>query len=556
MKRIAPLLFLIVLIAAAPRIVGLWHGFPFLYYPDEEIFIGHAIRFGIGDLNPHWYNYPHLYMYLIFAVDIAYFLIMKVAGVLPDVAAFSLNYILYPWKFYLIGRTLSALMGIMGAVCLFFAAREIAGRWAGAIAALALAAYGSHMNSSRMAVADATMCFFVCLSFAFICAFISRRKWHWFYLAVIASALGVTTKYNAGFLIFALAPALLLTPGAGGARARAKAAVISTFLGIGFMFLGSPYLFLDFNSFYTGFGKEYSYIEMGWLGTEGVENGWLYHLGTLWKYFKPPLFILSFGGLFWSLFVRRNWAATVLAIAFAVPFWYLGTRKIYSPHYLFPILPVLCISAGLAFAEIRRGLEKTRLSKTKATLVCVALISILIAPPWLSGFREGIILNREDNRTVARDWTIKNIPEGSFIALEAWGPQLGIERDEIEQKYRNALEKEPGKVDFYRLRLEKGMFSPFRLYGLNNSESDSLMEKVKDSSRYDFQALLEMGVGYVIINESMYLRYKKFPDLYPVHNMFYEILEEKADKLKEFSSVPSRPGPGIVIYRMPAENRE
>ncbi len=551
MKRMPLILMIVVLAAAVPRIIGVWYGFPNLYHPDEEIFIGHAIRFGTGDLNPHWYNYPHFYMYLIFASDIVYFLCMKIAGVFQDTAAFKLEYILHPWKFYLIGRILSVLAGIMGAVSLYFAGREAGGRWAGAAAGLGLAAYASHMYHSRMAVADATMCFFVCVSFALLCAFVARKQWRWFYLAVIASALGVATKYNAGFMIFALIPALLFTPGAGGAQVRARAAVISACLGIAFLFLGSPYLFLDFKSFYAGFGKEYSYIGTGWLGTEGVKNGWLYHLGTLWRNFKPPLFLLAFGGLFWWVFIRRNVLAAVLAACFAVTFLYLGTRKIFSPHYLFPILPILCISAGVALAAIRTRLKQAGLPQKRADLFCAALLAVFVLPPWVSGFREAIIFCREDTRTEARNWIDENIPEGSFIALEAWGPWLGIERAEIETKYKIALDTDPAKAEFYRLRLEKGEFSPFRLYGLNSSSSDNLMERVKDSTRYDFDALRDMGIEYVIINESMFLRYKRFPDLYPVQNRFYKILDEQAHKIKEFPSVPTRPGPGLIVYRMP-----
>ena len=51
---------------AAVRLWGVQHDLPHSYYPDEVHFVQRAVAFGSGDLNPHWFHKPALYMYLLF----------------------------------------------------------------------------------------------------------------------------------------------------------------------------------------------------------------------------------------------------------------------------------------------------------------------------------------------------------------------------------------------------------------------------------------------------------------------------------------------------------
>ena len=56
----------ILVLAAAARLTGLGWGLPDIdARPDEDIMIAMALRFGTGDLNPHWFGYPTLYAYLL-----------------------------------------------------------------------------------------------------------------------------------------------------------------------------------------------------------------------------------------------------------------------------------------------------------------------------------------------------------------------------------------------------------------------------------------------------------------------------------------------------------
>jgi hypothetical protein len=47
------------------RLLGIWKGLPYIYYPDEPVSIGIVQNiFKTGNLNPHFFNYPSLFYYL------------------------------------------------------------------------------------------------------------------------------------------------------------------------------------------------------------------------------------------------------------------------------------------------------------------------------------------------------------------------------------------------------------------------------------------------------------------------------------------------------------
>ena len=65
----------ILLLALALRITGIQFGLPHLYHADEPIVVNHALAYGAGDLNPHFFKIPPLVSYLLFVVYGAAYLI-------------------------------------------------------------------------------------------------------------------------------------------------------------------------------------------------------------------------------------------------------------------------------------------------------------------------------------------------------------------------------------------------------------------------------------------------------------------------------------------------
>ena len=103
---------IVLIFASILRFWGIWHGYPFSYYPDEEHFMNRAVSFGSGDLNPHWFHKPAFLMYILFFEYGLFFVIGKITGMFSGVDSFAIYYFQNPWPFILIGRITVTLFGI------------------------------------------------------------------------------------------------------------------------------------------------------------------------------------------------------------------------------------------------------------------------------------------------------------------------------------------------------------------------------------------------------------------------------------------------------------
>ena len=62
----------ILLLAAGIRLWGLFHDLPFSYFGDELHFMKRSMALGTGDLNPHWFHKPALFMYVWWLVALVF----------------------------------------------------------------------------------------------------------------------------------------------------------------------------------------------------------------------------------------------------------------------------------------------------------------------------------------------------------------------------------------------------------------------------------------------------------------------------------------------------
>src|SRR5262245_65175306 len=136
---------------ALARIWGNDFGLPHTYHPDEGHIVNRAIRFHGGDLDPKFFNWPSLYMYLLSAV---YGAIYGLSGV---VKSFSQD----PIPFYLIGRTLTALMGTATIAVLYVLAAEFYGATVGLLASLFLTVNLLHIRDSHYITTDVPLTFLI-----------------------------------------------------------------------------------------------------------------------------------------------------------------------------------------------------------------------------------------------------------------------------------------------------------------------------------------------------------------------------------------------------------
>src|SRR6186713_45463 len=131
----------IVVSAAAARFWGLGFGLPHTNArPDETIVIDQvALSFLRGDLHPHFYDYPWLFMWVLAGLYLAYYGWERLTGAFHSLAAFVASWKFQWVPFFLIPRGLSAAMGTATVIVVFRVARRAWGDATGLVAALFMA---------------------------------------------------------------------------------------------------------------------------------------------------------------------------------------------------------------------------------------------------------------------------------------------------------------------------------------------------------------------------------------------------------------------------------
>ncbi|MCK4511937.1 glycosyltransferase family 39 protein, partial [bacterium] len=156
MNRRAEIATLIAILVGASviRFWGITWGLPHAYHPDEGSILFHALGFGTGDLNPHWFRWPSLTMYVMFGIYGCYYVIGKLMGtfsVPPDLVK---AYLTDLSPFWLMGRIVSAASGVVTVWITWLFGRKSFGSYVGLTAAAILAVLFLHVRDSHYATPD------------------------------------------------------------------------------------------------------------------------------------------------------------------------------------------------------------------------------------------------------------------------------------------------------------------------------------------------------------------------------------------------------------------
>ena len=251
MRNNPPFIIWILLIAAFLRILGIWHGYPFSFYPDEVHFVKRALSFGSFDFNPHWFHKPAFYMYLLFFEYSVYFLIGKCVNLWGSVSDFAVSYVLNPGPFYIIGRLSTTLFGLFSLFMVYLTGKKFFSKTSGTIGALLLALSCAHVASCQDVKADIPASFFAILSMYFLLSSFSSSQKNTLLLSAAAAGLGAATKVYPIVMLIPLFLAILLLGKGNSEPLKKKLMTIIGWSTLAFAtfwlsyFLGSPFSFLD-----------------------------------------------------------------------------------------------------------------------------------------------------------------------------------------------------------------------------------------------------------------------------------------------------------------------
>ena len=418
----------IIIISIAFRVWGINYDLPYIYHPDEPVSIAISRdMFVTGDLNPHFFGYSSLPLYINALAYIPYYFFGKLVGVfqtrhdiLPLVSlTMGVTKAPFPTS-VLLHRLVSVFFGIGTVVVTFLIAKQITHKTsAGILAACMMAVSPSMVAHSRLVPPNIYVVFFMLLAFlASILIYKRGKTWH-YVIAGLCVGFTISSKYNGGLIILALILAHFLRYGKG--ALREKRLYLAIFLcGVGFL-LTTPFALLDFSQFYEDFVYHAQYYRVAsHPGMEGNTLRW--YLDYAWKT-GGILYIFAILQILYGVYVGSKEIA-LLAIFPVVYFGYISTLNVRNDRTFIPIAPFLFILAAWFLVCLWRKIKEIS-SKTQRNLSMVAFACLTIAAlafPTSRTIVDTRRLTTVNSRETARVWIVDNLPPGSKIALESYAP--------------------------------------------------------------------------------------------------------------------------------------
>jgi 4-amino-4-deoxy-L-arabinose transferase-like glycosyltransferase len=351
----------VLLLAAALRLAGIRYGLPYpLLNPDEGSIVPRAweMTHGAG-LDPGWFDYPTLLMYL----------------VAPFQAFFDA-------PSYGAARAVAVIAGLAGVAAAWWLGRRAYGTRAGLVGAATVAVATTHVAYSRVAVTDVLLTLGVTTALAL--AVVGRLEW-----AGLAVGLAASAKY----------PGVIAAVGVAAAGwGEWRRLVRSGALAVAAFALTSPFVVLHAGAAWGDVSRVQRLARDGWLGFEDDPIAPLAYLDRLWETLGPAA-LAGLAGLVLAL-TRRTRPDIALA-SFAVAYWlYLMPLAAHFDRYVLPLVPVLGVLAGSA----------RRLAPVAAALLVVPLV-------WSAQDAGGHALHA-DPRLAADAWIAEHVPAGERIAAD------------------------------------------------------------------------------------------------------------------------------------------
>jgi len=495
--RSAPIIAVMVL-ALLLRLGGVGFGLPYVYHPDEHFLVDPALAIlASHDLNPHWFNYPDLYIY-------AQTVVLAVARAVLESFGGAPGALQVQGLMYLAGRLATVLTGTAAVYVTYRAGRRLWGELAGISAALVLAVAFAHVQNSQFITVDVPCGF---LSAACIWGAVHGYRGggnRWFVVSGVLAGLAAATKYNA--VVALAAPLALWLAGCHGRReCLSWVPVLTVVAAILAFVVVMPWVLLDPVNVWKGVFFEIQHYRTGHEGAEGSDS-WLFYLKYLWQLgLTPPLCLLALAG--WLASAAKDWRRWLGLSAFPLLFYgMMAAQRVRFERNLMPIMAPVALFGGYGLA-LALGWYRARTTWTWPVRAAGMLVLAAgIGWPILQAAVYDYQVSAPDTRTVAAAWMETNLPAGATICQEQYGPPLdGSQR--------------------FRVTTVWGLY-----------------ERSLQSYRQD--------CDYVVASSKLYARYTNNAVAYPQKAAFYAELFSQLPLVREFRGHESTVhDPVIRIYR-------
>lgn len=447
-------LLVILGIAFIFRVIGINHGFPFIFHPDEPTVVRSALEVRFYP-NPKHFDWPHFYIYLNFVLYMAFSILRNIlAGIGLKDALTSILPILWDDKliFYLLTRLFGATLGALTVIPVYLTGKNLFNKRVGLYSALCFALIPYHVLQSHYTLIDVPMLFWLSWGLYFSSRILVQKseKILDYALAGLFVGFSASTKYNGGLsslMVFAAHVINLyqgiLDTNVGTIRIRQlialikkllsftsiKCLVISGVLAVFGFFIGTPYAFLDFDTFSRTDGPKgafWQFTNVGKVDTQGQLKNLLYAFTVrlpddfgytlLIAYFMTVvLFIMS---IFHYQIVSRlklNLKSLTFLITISMfLFLYIsGFEKTRSHYYLITYSFVAILSGYFIYKLVE--LTSNYSMRIRRLLVSIVLI-VFFGVPFCLGISRDLTLLESDSRLELYTWLKEQgVPSNNLV---------------------------------------------------------------------------------------------------------------------------------------------
>lgn len=489
------LLLIIVLTGALVRIYAIDFGLPTLYDPDEYWFVAIAREMIVDqNPNPRWFGHPgSTSIYLLAAIYGGLHWMVGALGPTPGSLYAFINQ--HQAEIYLAGRLVSAAFGVATIGMTYAVASRLFQPAIGLAAAAFMALSPLHVTYSRLIRSDVQATFLVLVAFWFALDIVERGRWRSVLLAGLITGTATATKYPAALIGSTAALGVLLAPGS--PRRRLQMLGFYLAAAVAGVLMSSPYLLLDMKTALADLSAE----APDWVLSHAGE-GFLRNL--VWYLSNPLAMAVSAGGVglavagFALCIIDRTKSRWLLMSFPAVFMVFVATLPIRLRHWILPLVPFLCVLAGLGLVETVRLIR--RRASLQGSLWPVFLVLAVTLPIAKTDLIRGRELMLPDTRILAGEWILTHIPPGRSLVVEAWTPQLPIDRYQFLVVDRTghlidavAEQRDKSEADMrpFERSAHDAFFIPYGQLG-----------KIKDLSAID-----RSGGDYMVMTDKVYKSY-------------------------------------------------
>ncbi len=554
----------VLLAGACLRVWSLGFGLPDVESrPDEWMIISKALGYGTGDLNPHFFNYPSLFSYILFLLYGSYAVILCFAGSLSSLSGVAQDVAADPSVYILIARLLSALSSTATIYLIIrLMIRESVAKPASLLAGACLAMCYLHLREAHFGVTDSMMTMMVVAAMQPLTGVFRRGTWRDYMLTGCLAGLATSIKYNAGILALSIFLAhwlsFRLRPMAPIRRLVDRRLWACAGIMLLFFFLGSPFIVFDFGTFLRDFVFEVQHL--AGVGEFHVGRGWWYHAMVTLRYgCGPGVLVMALAGALFLL--RRDWHLGVVWLSFPLCYYVLlGRGYTVFVRYMLPVTPFVALLAGVGCLQAARIISEAMARRWKCvgTPVIASLITALITIEPL--VRSVLFLDRlgqSDTREEMMNYLATNLP--GDISIGWLGTRYGIPRfsegaQSIQDRLQEHKQHRQGRLVAARIEHAVRMRFQMRVIHINSRDSLALDGRLDYiiSEHYPIAWSMQvsegaeaalMAAGFVeVMRVSPYAEYneKQCRPIFDVQDSFYL-------PYAGFANI-RRPGPELVLW--------